>query len=147
MSKLISTKGRYAMRLMLDIAMFQNEGAIKIKDISDRQDISPKYLEAIISNLNRAGLVRSARGPQGGYVLTKNPDQYTVGSIIRAVEGDLSIVPCIKEGSKYCERFDNCTTVKLWAMIDGSVSSVIDQITLADLISWERSNSMIRIEL
>lgn len=147
MSKLISTKGRYAMRLMLDIALYQKDGAIKIKDISDRQDISPKYLEAIISSLNRAGLVRSVRGPQGGYVLTRRPEEYTVGSIIRAVEGDLSIVPCVKEGLEYCDRFENCTTVKLWTKIDDAMSSVIDNITLADLISWERAGNIIQIDI
>ncbi len=147
MSKLISTKGRYAMRLMLDLALFKDEGVTNIKDISDRQDISPKYLEAIISSLNRAGLVRSIRGPQGGYVLTKDPREYTVGSIIRAVEGDLTIVPCIKEGSEYCDRFDNCTTVKLWAKIDDAISTVIDEITLADLVSWEMSDRLVKIDI
>ncbi|MFA6728801.1 MAG: Rrf2 family transcriptional regulator [Prevotella sp.] len=146
MSKLISTKGRYAMRLMLDIALYEKNGAINIKDISDRQDISPKYLEAIISNLNHAGLVRSVRGPRGGYILTKRPEEYTVGVIIRAVEGDLSIVPCVKEGSHYCSRFENCTTVKLWAKIDDALLSVIDNITLADMISWEKTGNVIHID-
>lgn len=142
----ISTKGRYAMRLMLDIAKYGRGETVKIKDIADRQDISPKYLEQIISELNRAGLVKSTRGPQGGYSLVKSPEEYTVGSILRVMEGDLSVVQCVKDGEDFCDRYDTCTTVRLWTKVSDAISSVVDNVTLADLLRWEVEKDIISID-
>jgi len=142
----ISTKGRYAMRLMLDIARYGRGETVKIKDIADRQDISPKYLEQIISELNRSGLVRSTRGPQGGYSLARPPEEYTVGSILRVMEGDLSVVQCVKDGEGFCDRFETCTTVRLWTKVSDAISSVVDNVTLADLLRWEVEKDIISID-
>ncbi len=146
MNMQISTKGRYAMRLMLDIARYGRGETVKIKDIADRQDISPKYLEQIISELNRSGLVRSTRGPQGGYSLARPPEEYTVGSILRVMEGDLSVVQCVKDGEGFCDRFETCTTVRLWTKISDAISSVVDNITLADLMRWEGEGKIVSID-
>ena len=103
----ISSKGRYALRLMLDIAQHNNGSPVRIKDISSRQEISDKYLEQIISVLNRAGYVKSVRGAQGGYMLRKEPEDYTVGMILRLTEGSLSPVDCLEEGAPVCNRMDS----------------------------------------
>jgi Rrf2 family protein len=134
------------MRLMLDIARYGKGETVKIKDIADRQEISPKYLEQIISELNRAGLVRSTRGPQGGYSLARPPEEYTVGSILRVMEGDLSVVQCVKDGEGFCDRFETCTTVRLWTKMSDAISSVVDNITLADLMKWEGEGKIISID-
>ena len=103
----ISTKGRYALRLMLDLAMNGENNIVRIKDIAERQQISDKYLEQIISVLNKAGYVRSTRGPQGGYSLRKAPEEYTVGDILRLTEGSLAPVACVEEEGS-CEREVDC---------------------------------------
>ena len=100
----VSTRGRYALRMMLDIATNDHGEPVRIKDIAARQDISVKYLEQIVSVLTKAGYLRSIRGPQGGYLLTKHPDEYTVGMILRITEGSMEPVPCLEEGSEVCER-------------------------------------------
>lgn len=133
----ISTKGRYALRLMLDLALNNTGEPIRIKDIAARQGISDKYLEQIISTLNKAGFVRSIRGPQGGYRLTKEPAQYTVGMILRLTEGSLAPVVCLEDEVNICERQDTCATLKLWQMLNTAISDVVDQVTLADLVEWQ----------
>lgn len=134
----ISTKGRYALRLMLDLAMNEREGAvIRIKDIAARQQISDKYLEQIISVLNRAGYVRSVRGPQGGYALKRRPEEYTVGMILRLTEGSLAPVPCAEEEFS-CERGEQCAAQEVWRKINDAVNGVLDDITLADLVGIQR---------
>ena len=137
----ISTKGRYALRLMLDIADNGKENPVRIKDISARQGISDKYLEQIISVLNKAGFVRSIRGPQGGYKLTRTPEEYTVGSILRLTEGDLAPVACLEGGNNDCERSGSCVTLRVWKKINDAVTDVVDNITLKDLIDWEQGCS------
>jgi len=133
----ISTKGRYALRLMLDLALNENsEEPVRIKDIANRQEISIKYLEQIISTLNKAGYVKSIRGPHGGYRLAKDPKEYTAGMILRLTEGNLSPVPCLEDEKNHCSRCDNCATLKLWEKLDDAISGVIDNTTLADLASW-----------
>ena len=108
----ISTKGRYALRLMLDIAMNDAEGKpVRVKDIAKRQEVSGKYLEQIVSVLTKAGYLRSIRGPQGGYLLTKHPNEYTVGMILRITEGSMEPVPCLEEGSEVCERMEECIMI------------------------------------
>lgn len=132
----ISTKGRYALRLMLDLAMNEKEEPIRVKDIAGRQEISDKYLEQIISVLTKAGYVKSMRGPQGGYRLVKAPGEYTVGSILRLTEGNLSPVACLDDEINLCERKDDCMTLPLWEKLDEAIKSVIDNVTLQDLIDW-----------
>ena len=132
----ISTKGRYAMQLMLDLARYNTGEPISLKDISKRQEISEKYLEQNISLLNKGGFVRSVRGAQGGYLLNRDPKDYKVGEILRITEGDLAPVACLDQNSMECEKRTGCATVRLWQMIDDAVSSVVDKVTLQDLLDW-----------
>ncbi len=135
----VSTKGRYALRLMLDLAMNGEEGnVIRIKDIAERQQISDKYLEQIISVLNKAGYVRSVRGPQGGYTLKKKPEEYTVGMILRLTEGSLAPVPCVEDEELFCEREKQCATVEVWKRLNDAVNNVLDNMTLADLVEIQK---------
>ncbi len=130
----ISTKGRYALRLMLDLALYGGSGRpVSLKDVSRRQQISDKYLEQIVTPLSRAGLVRSMRGAGGGYLLTRQPEDYTVGEILRPLEGDLAPVECATDEA-FCERCGECVTVELWREIHRAVSGVVDHVTLADLV-------------
>lgn len=133
----ISTKGRYALRLMLDLATYNTGEPVSIKDIAKRQQISEKYLEQIIAVLNKAGFVRSVRGAQGGYVLKKDPKEYTVGMILRQTEGDLSPVSCIGDEGTPCERKETCVTVRIYEKINDAVNGVVDHITLSDLLEWQ----------
>ena len=137
----ISTKGRYALRLMLDLAMNNTGEPVRIKDIAARQEISDKYLEQIISILNKAGYVKSIRGPQGGYRLTRGPEKYTVGMILRLTEGSLAPVPCLDEEVNSCPRQDGCVTLRLWQMLDDAVSNVVDKVLLSDLVEWQEQIS------
>lgn len=130
----ISTKGRYALRLMLDLAINYTGEYISIKSIAARQDISEKYLEQIITQLNRAGYVRSVRGAQGGYMLAKPPSEYTVGMILRVMEGSLAPVSCLDEVDS-CDMASRCVTVDVWHKIQKAVEDVVDHITLADLVA------------
>lgn len=134
----ISTKGRYALRLMLDLAYNHTGSFIPIKNISQRQDISDKYLEQIITQLSRAGLVKSARGAQGGYMLAKEPQEYTVGEILRLLEGNLAPVACVDDTKEVCTRADECVTMEVWREIKDAVNKVVDNITLADLVEQQR---------
>lgn len=133
----ISTKGRYALRLMLDLALHDSDAPIRIKDIAARQDISDKYLEQIISSLNKAGYVKSIRGPQGGYKLTRDPSYYTVGMILRLTEGSLAPVACLEDEENTCTRQEDCATLELWKQLDEAIKSVVDTITLAKLVEWQ----------
>ncbi|MBE5870722.1 MAG: Rrf2 family transcriptional regulator [Lachnospiraceae bacterium] len=135
----ISTKGRYALRMMLDIAQHSEEKPVSVKEIAARQEVSDKYLEQIISLLNGAGYVRSIRGPQGGYLLRKKPEEYTVGMILRLTEGTLSPVPCVEEDAIPCDREAGCVTVKLWRKLNNAISDVVDHVTLADLLEWDEN--------
>lgn len=133
----ISTKGRYALRLMLDLAMYSEGGPVCLKDVAKRQQISDKYLEQIIATLNRAGYVRSIRGAQGGYLLKKDPAEYTVGMILRLTEGDLAPVGCVGAEKEECERREGCVTIRIWQQINDAVNQVVDNITLADMLEWQ----------
>lgn len=133
----ISTKGRYALRLMLDLALHDGDAPVRIKDIAARQDISDKYLEQIISSLNKAGYVKSIRGPQGGYKLARDPESYTVGMILRLTEGSLAPVACLDDEVNTCDRQETCATLKLWQMLDEAIKGVVDRVTLADLVEWQ----------
>ena len=129
----ISTKGRYALRLMLDLAMHNTGEYITIKSISARQEISDKYLEQIITQLSKSGYVKSTRGAQGGYRLAKAPEEYTVGSILRLIEGSLSPVACLDDDSS-CNRSPQCATQDVWIQLNDAINKVVDNITLADLV-------------
>ena len=131
----ISTKGRYALRLMLDLALNNTGEAVSLKDIARRQDISDKYLEQIISILNKAGYVRSIRGAQGGYMLRRPPKEYTVGMILRLTEGTLAPVSCVEDDAVECEREASCVTFIVWKKINDAINEVVDNITLEDLVS------------
>jgi len=129
----ISTKGRYALRLMLDLALNNTGEYIPIKRIAERQEISEKYLEQIITQISRAGYVRSVRGSQGGYQLSRAPEEYTVGMILRLMEGDLSPVACL-DATDSCDRADRCVTVEIWQQLKDAIENVVDNVTLADLV-------------
>ena len=133
----ISTKGRYGLRIMLDLALAPKDEFISIKSIAARQDISEKYMEQIVTILNRAGYVRSIRGAKGGYMLAKDPSEYTVGMILRQMEGSLAPVSCLETGMQDCERCHQCVTVKLWGQLKDAIDGVIDNVTLADLVQWD----------
>lgn len=135
----ISTRGRYALRLMLELAMAKPEEHVTIKNIAARQEISEKYLEQIITVLSRAGYVKSARGAQGGYRLAKPAGDYTVGMILRAIEGSLVPVACMEDEPNQCPRSAACVTLDIWKQINDAVSGVVDNITLADLVQKQQS--------
>lgn len=141
---LISAKGRYALRSMIDLSLNGTESNVKLKDIAERQDIPLKYLEQIISILNKAGYVKSERGPTGGYRLSKPPEEYTVGMIIRAIEGDVAPVSCISDD---CGRSDRCVSMILWKKLNDAVNSVLDGTTLADMMDWSQKGQLIEIKI
>ena len=136
---LVSTKGRYALRTMVDLAIHGDGEPVKIKDIANRQGISGKYLEQIISILSRAGYVRSIRGNQGGYYLARPSSDYTVGSILRITEGSLAPVDCLSGDENPCTRQMDCVTLRLWRELDEAISGVVDKYTLEDLVQWQIS--------
>lgn len=135
----VSTRGRYALRLMIDLAANDSGTPIRIKDIAMRQDISDKYLEQIISVLNKAGFVKSVRGSQGGYILRGKPEDYTVGMVLRLTEGSLAPVACVDEDDMMCERKRGCATHVLWKKINEAINGVVDTVTLKDLIDWQEN--------
>lgn len=129
----ISTRGRYALRMMLDLALHNSGEYITLKDISARQEISVKYLEQIVSVLSKAGMLKSVRGPQGGYKLIKSPEGYTVGDILRVTEGSLAPVACLDSPKNDCPRAETCATLGFWQELYDAVCNVVDKTTLADL--------------
>ena len=134
----ISTKGRYALRIMLDLAVNNNGNYISLKEISNRQGISDKYSEQIINQLSKAGLVSSVRGARGGYKLAKKPQDYTIGEILRVMEGTLAPVSCLEESQNSCERESICVTLEVFQKIKDAVDNVVDNITLYDLVKREK---------
>lgn len=138
----ISTKGRYALRLMLDLAMHNTGEPVSLKDIAKRQEISDKYLEQIISVLNKAGFVQSIRGAQGGYILRRRPEEYTVGMILRLTEGSLAPVACLDSGEgTACDRENDCVTIMIWRKLNNAINEVVDNITLADMVDMQLQKS------
>ena len=138
----ISTKGRYALRLMVDLALNNNGENISLKEISARQGISVKYLEQIISMLIRAGYVKSERGSNGGYRLTKKPEEYTVGMILRLTEGSLAPIACVDEDGAGCDRFEQCATFSVWKKLNDAINGVVDNITVADLVLEQKEKML-----
>ncbi len=130
----ISTRGRYALRFMIDLALHDSSGFTALKDVSNRQGISIKYLEQITSLLSKFGLLQSVRGPQGGYRLSKPADQYSVGEILRITEGDLAPVACLAEAVNNCPRKAECSTLEMWQGLNEVINKYLDSKTLADLV-------------
>ncbi|MDD6488820.1 MAG: Rrf2 family transcriptional regulator [Clostridia bacterium] len=135
----ISTKGRYALRVMIELASSDSEKYISAKTISQHQNISEKYLEQIISSLNRAGIVKSTRGAMGGYKLVKSPVEYTVGMVLRSVEGSLAPVSCLEDEKNKCPRSNDCISLYVWEKIYEAVNDVVDTITIQDLLDHKNN--------
>jgi len=130
----VSTKGRYALRIMIDLSLHGDENVISLKEIAERQEVSVKYLELIVAVLNKAGLVASTRGKSGGYRLTRAPKDYTVGSILKLTEGSMSPVACLSDGECTCDRADRCVTLPMWEELDRVIDGYLESVTLQDLI-------------
>lgn len=133
----ISTKGRYALRMMLEFAMSPDD-CTKLNQVAKRQQISVKYLEQIAMTLSRAGCIKSMRGAQGGYRLARDPKDYTVGEILRLVEGSLAPVPCLEDSPNQCERAGGCAVLSVWENLAAAINQVVDNVTLADLVEEQR---------
>ncbi len=131
---MISTRGRYALRIMVDLALHDGEEPVSVRAIAGRQDISGKYMEQIIGVLSRAGLLRSVRGAQGGYHLAHRPEEITVGMILRATEGDLAPAECVLDGAQHCDRRGACPSQKVFAKVYSAINGVIDGVTLKELM-------------
>ena len=130
---MISTKGRYALRVMIDIAENQHDGYLPLREIAARQEISEKYLEAIVKSLVKAQYLTGLRGKAGGYRLTRPPQEYTVGSILRLTEGSLAPVACLGDNPPDCPRMADCRTLPMWRELNTMIQNYFDGITLADL--------------
>jgi len=140
----ISTRGRYALRFMIDLAQHNNGEYTALKDVSQRQDISIKYLEQITSLLSKFGLLASVRGPQGGYKLSKPASAYKIGEILRITEGSLAPVACLDSPENTCERKANCHTLSLWQGLNKVINEYLNSVSLEDLSkSNENSDSFI----
>lgn len=134
----ISSRGLYALRMMIEFGLHPNE-CTNISQVASRQGISEKYLEQIVMLLVKAGYVRSTRGSKGGYTLTKDPSEYTVGMILRLTEGDLTPVACTCDPQSQCDRWDTCATLSVWRKLDQAINQVVDSVTLADLVKEQLS--------
>lgn len=131
---LISTKGRYSLRVMIDLAEQKSDRYIPLKEIAARQEISEKYLESIIKLLVKGKFLTGLRGKGGGYKLTKSPEQYTVGSILRLTEESLAPVACLEADAPSCPRTCDCRTLSLWKGLDKVINDYLDNVTVADLV-------------
>ena len=129
---MVSTKGRYALRIMADLAENQEGGPVSLKDIAERENISIKYLEIIVSSLNKNGLLKSVRGKNGGYMLNREPKEYTIASILNAAEGSLAPVASVSDGD--CENAPSCKTYVLWKELDDVIEDFLSSKTLADIL-------------
>lgn len=137
----ISTKGRYALRMLLDLADNQKDGYVALKDIAARQNISKKYLEQIIPILNRSDILKASRGFQGGYRLAKSPDRYTVAEILRMTEGGLAPVACLEHEPMECDRSADCITLPVWQGLYRVINEYLEGITLQDILDARREKS------
>lgn len=134
----ISTKGRYALRMMIDLAKNQGDGFVSLKDIAYRQGVSKKYLEQIVAILNKPDILQTNRGYQGGYRLAKAPSEYTVGDVLRITEGGIAPVSCLEQNPIQCERADQCDTLPVWKGLYNVINEYLDGITLQDIV--DKSN-------
>lgn len=131
---LVSTRGRYALRVMIDLAENRNGSYIPMKDIAERQEISQKYMEKIMSLLTKGNLVEGLHGKGGGYRLNREPTEYTIGDVLRVAEGSLAPIACLDSNNPQCEREANCRTLPMWKELDRRISEYLDSITVADLM-------------
>lgn len=136
---MISTKGRYALRVMLDLALQSPQAYIPLKEITERQNISTKYLEAILTSLVKANFVVGIRGKGGGYQLTRTPSEYTIGSILKVAEGSLAPVGCLQAGATPCLKQSECPTRPVWEKLNELIDSYLESITLDTLLIPEKS--------
>jgi len=139
----ISTKGRYALRMIIDLANHQNDGYVALKTIADRQDVSKKYLEQIVPILNRGGILITNRGFQGGYMIARSPDKISVGEVLRLTEGAIAPVSCIEneDGPINCDRSDKCPTLPVWRGLTKVINDYLDNITIQDIIDQSNDSS------
>ncbi len=135
---MISTKGRYALRVMIDLAQHPDEGFVSLKTVAERQGISMKYLEMIVSGLKKAELLESTRGKEGGYRLSRSPADYSVGEILRCLEDNLAPVSCIKDGEIQCDKAAACVTLPMWKELDELTNSYLDGVSLQDLLTGDK---------
>ena len=140
---IISTRGRYALRVMLDLAQQTTDRYVPLKEIANRQDISEKYLEQIINPLTKSGLVKSYRGAQGGYILTREPKDITIGEVLRILEGSLSPVDCVD--NPMCPNSDTCVSLSIWKKMKEALDDVVDNISLADMAEEYKEKNHIEI--
>jgi len=133
----ISTKGRYALRMLLDLAEREDGGYVALKDIAERQNISKKYLEQIIPILHNSGILKTNRGSQGGYKLARTPDQCTVGEVLRLTEGSLAPVACLEFAPVECERGKACATLPVWQELYRRIAEYLDSVTLQDILDQQ----------
>jgi len=129
----VSTKGRYALRMLLDLAEHNGEGFISLKEIAERQNISKQYLEQIVALLNTSNILRTNRGKQGGYMLAKPPSKYTVREILRITEGNLAPVTCLEEDINQCDKASYCKTLPMWTGLKKVINDYLDSVTLQDM--------------
>ena len=134
----ITSKGRYALRVMLDLAQHPDDGYISLKTIADRHGISLKYLESIVCSLKKAGLVDSSRGKEGGYALLRSPEHYSVGEILRCMEDNLAPVACITAEGISCTQASACLTLPMWRELDELTNSYLDTVSLRDLLTGDK---------
>ncbi len=137
----ISTRGRYALRMLLDLAENQGDGFVALKEVARRQEVSKKYLEQIIPILNRSGLLKTSRGFQGGYRLALSPEKLRVGDVLRATEGDLAPVACLEKKPNTCARSGECATLFLWEGLEKVVADYLDGVTLRDILERKSGNA------
>lgn len=131
---IVSTKGRYALRVMIDLAEQNKSERVPLKEIAERQEISQKYIESIMTLLSKNGFVDAVHGKGGGYKLNKKPEEYRVGDILRLTEGSLSPVACLEKGAVECPRKSECRTLPMWTKLDELVEGYLDSVSLADLM-------------
>ena len=134
----VTSKGRYALRVMLDLAQHRADGFVSLKTVAERQGISMKYLEMIVGCLKKAELLDSTRGKEGGYSLNRAPADYTVGEILRSIEDNLAPVACIKDGVIQCDQASACLTVPMWKELDDITNAYLDGVTLENLLSGDK---------
>lgn len=134
----ITSKGRYALRVMIDLAQHPDEGFVSLKTVAERQGISMKYLEMIVSSLKKEELLESTRGKEGGYRLSRSPADYSVGEILRCLEDNLAPVACIRDGEIQCDKASACITIPMWKELDDITNAYLDGVSLQDLLTGEK---------
>lgn len=137
----ISTKGRYAIRMLVDLGEHKSEGYIALKDIAERQNISKKYLEQIVPLLNKSGILKANRGYQGGYMLAKDADSITVGDALRVTEGSIAPVACLDFEPIQCQQHEQCKTLYVWEGLYKVINNYLDSITIQDILNKNAENN------